>query len=399
MELYLFRHPEWEELYHCTYDIDIIPLEKRVHEIHGVLMIALATIFLVIYIPTLSVIMCKFLDKAAYQLMFLIGFSDVLILIVAGLTAGVWSFEGYVFCTQPTLIYVTGCIGTGFWVLSTESSAILALYRCLELWRPFVANSLFKGRRTLIWICIALFHSTAVFLFGMPVIYGSIDGFWVLSTESSAILAFYRCLELWRPFVADSLFKGRRTFLWIGFSLCHFTGVFFFGMPVIYSSIDGTFSINPHAGYIEDTEGKFFNPHHRYYNIALFFVLIGQYSALVYLMICKERDHAISRQTLSAQYKALIQALIICSCEAISDAYWVIVLRGPAPPQIVVFIGMYTWICSHGVPGLIYISMNKSVRDSIFNVLKIKKRVTPSRNAVFDSSVNPPAQLFNVIIV
>ncbi|KAI1692749.1 serpentine type 7TM GPCR chemoreceptor srt domain-containing protein [Ditylenchus destructor] len=288
MELYVFRHSEWEELYHCTYDIDIIPLEKRVHEIHGVLIIALATIFMLIYIPTLSIIMFKFLDKPAYQLMFLIGVTDVLILITALIPCGIWSFEGYVFCTQPTLIYMLGCFGTGFWVLSTESSAILAFYRCLELWRPFVANSLFKGRRTL---------------------------------------------------------------LWIGFSLFHFTAVFFFGMPVIYSSIDGAFAINPHAGYIEDTEGK-----------------------------------------------ALIQALIICSCEAISDAYWVIVLQGPAPPQIVIFIGMYTWICSHGVPGLIYISMNKSVRDSIFNVLKIKKRVTPSRNAVFDSSVNP-AQLFNVIIV
>ncbi|KAI1698561.1 serpentine type 7TM GPCR chemoreceptor srt domain-containing protein [Ditylenchus destructor] len=193
METFLFQHIEWEALYNCTYDIEKIPVESRRHQIHGLLMLVLSLAFVLVYIPTLSVIMFKFLDKSAYQIMFLIGVSDVLMLIVAGLTAGVFSLKGDVFCSQPTLIYVTGCIGMGFWVLSTESSAILA---------------------------------------------------------------FYRCLELWRPFVADSLFKGRRTLLWIGFSLCHFTGVFFFGMPVLYNSIVGAFVLNPHVGYIEDREGK-----------------------------------------------------------------------------------------------------------------------------------------------
>ncbi|KAI1696656.1 serpentine type 7TM GPCR chemoreceptor srt domain-containing protein [Ditylenchus destructor] len=204
--------------------------------------------------------------------MFLIGVADVLMLTIGFISSAIWSLKGDVFCSHPTLSYVFGCLGMGFWVLSTESSAILALYRCLELWRPFVA---------------------------------------------------------------DSLFKGRRTLLWIGFSLCHSTAVFFFGMPVIYSSIVGAVVLNPHVGYIDDTEGK-----------------------------------------------ALIQALIICTCGAICDAYWVVVMLGPTPPQIVIFIGMYTSIFSHGVPGIIYISMNKTVRGSVVKIFKpdAKTVVSISKN-------------------
>ncbi|KAI1696657.1 serpentine type 7TM GPCR chemoreceptor srt domain-containing protein [Ditylenchus destructor] len=278
MERYIFQHAEWEALYNCTYDIDKVPVESRRHQIHGVLMLVLSLAFVLVYIPSLSIIMCKFLNKSAYQIMFLIGVADVLMLIAAAITAGIWSLKGDVFCSHPTLTYVVGCLGMGFWVLSTESSAILA---------------------------------------------------------------FYRCLELWRPFVADSLFKGKRTLLWISLSLCHFTVVLFFGMPAVYSSIVGAFVLNPHVGYVEDAEGK-----------------------------------------------SLIQALIICTCGAISDAYWVVVMLGPTPPQIVIFIGMYTWIFSHGVPGIIYISMNKTVRGSVIKVFKpdAKTVVSTSKNAATANS-------------
>ncbi|KAI1698560.1 serpentine type 7TM GPCR chemoreceptor srt domain-containing protein [Ditylenchus destructor] len=333
MELYIFRYAEWETLYNCSYDLDIIPVELRKHEIHGLLMLVLSVIFVVIYIPTLSVIMCKYLNKTAYQIMFLIGISDVLMLIAINISCAIMSFRGDVFCSIPNFSYITCSLGMALWVLSTETSVILT---------------------------------------------------------------FYRCLELWRPHVADALFQGRRTFFWIGFALTHFTFVFFFGMPVAFSSIVGALVLNPHVGYIEDTEGKYYNYHNKYYNMGLLVVIIGLYIVFVYLMISKRKlaTFGPSPQMLAAQRKSLIQALIICTCGAISDAYWIIVMLGPSPPQIVIFIGMYTWICGHGVPGLTYVIMNKTVRNSIFKMFetRTKEIISRTRNAI---SIQPGMHAFS----
>ncbi|KAI1692747.1 serpentine type 7TM GPCR chemoreceptor srd domain-containing protein [Ditylenchus destructor] len=127
-----------------------------------------------------------------------------------------------------------------------------------------------------------------------------------MHTEFHRALLAMRCLELWRPHVADALFKGKRTLVWIGLALTHFTAVFSFGTPIVYNSLFGTMLLNPHAGYSEDKEEK-----------------------------------------------SLIQALVICSCGAISDAYWFIIFLGPSPPQAAIFMGMYTtWILHEFNPSL-----------------------------------------------
>ncbi|KAI1694940.1 serpentine type 7TM GPCR chemoreceptor srt domain-containing protein [Ditylenchus destructor] len=313
MEFFLFRRSEYDKLYNCSYDIDSIPIENRKHEFHGILTLVLSTLFVLVYIPTLSVIMRKYLRKTAYQLMFVVGFADVLMLSIVAMLCGSMSVTGAVYCSAPTPIYVISCLGMGFWVLSTESSVILALYRCMELWRPHVADRLFAGKRALVWISL---------------------------------------------------------------SLLHFVAVFSFGTPIVYSSLVGTMLLNPHAGYIEDKEERFSNQHHKLYNSALFFVLIGLYIAFVCLIVSKRKlmTAGPSRQMLATQRKSLIQALVICSCGAISDAYWFVVFLGPSPPQIAIFVGVYTWICSHGVPGIVYISMNRTIRGSIFKAFKTRTK-------------------------
>ncbi|KAI1694938.1 serpentine type 7TM GPCR chemoreceptor srt domain-containing protein [Ditylenchus destructor] len=315
MEFFLFRRAEFDKLYNCSYDLESIPKEKRAHEVHGYIQIGLVIIFVLIYIPTLTVLACKFLNKTAYQIMFLIGMSDVFMLSFNAMLCGIMSVTGAVYCSAPTPIYTIACLGMGLWVLSTESSVILAFYRCLELWRPFVANALFKGKRTLVWI---------------------------------------------------------------GLALTHFTAVFSFGTPIVYNSLFGTMLLNPHAGYIEDKEEKFSNFHHRLYNMSLFFVLIGLYIAFVCLLVSKRKLMSCgpSSQMLATQRRSLIQALVICSCGAISDAYWFIIFLGPSPPQAAIFMGMYTTWILHGVPGIIYISMNKTIRGSIYKAFDFKNTKT-----------------------
>ncbi|KAI1692914.1 serpentine type 7TM GPCR chemoreceptor srt domain-containing protein [Ditylenchus destructor] len=193
MEFYLFRHAQWEALYNCSYDVDIIPVEQRVNVTHGLLMISLASLFLLIYLLPLCVIMFNCLDKSAYQIMFLIGIYDVLSLVIDAIRLGIMSIYGHVFCSLPVFSYIAACF------------------------------------------CMAA---------------------WVSSKECCIILFVYRCLELWRPNVADVLFKGKRTFVWIGLSLLHFVVVVFMWTPGAYNPMIGTLVQNPHAGYIDDPEGK-----------------------------------------------------------------------------------------------------------------------------------------------
>ncbi|KAI1698161.1 serpentine type 7TM GPCR chemoreceptor srt domain-containing protein [Ditylenchus destructor] len=327
MELFIFRYPEYEKLYNCSYDIYSIPVEQRICYANGFTMIGLSAIFVAIYIPTL-IVMWKHISKTAYQLMFIIGFSDATILTFCVVPSGITSLMGVVFCSCPTSIYISSCLITGLWVFSTEMSVVLTLYRCLEL-AKLVGNN----------------------------------------PSCPAAVA------------VDRFFNGKRSLVWISLSLLHSITVASFGAPIIYSQIVGSMLLNPHAGYIEDVDERFYNLHLKLYNMALFSANVVLCIAFVCLMrsLRKMNSNGQSRQVLAAQQKLLVQAVIISSCFAVSVTYWGIVFSGRTVPRIATFIGMTITLCTHGVPGLLYVSMNKTVRDSVSKLLGIKmKRATVS---------------------
>ncbi|KAI1698308.1 serpentine type 7TM GPCR chemoreceptor srt domain-containing protein [Ditylenchus destructor] len=320
MELLIFRYSEFEKLYNCSYDISLIPVEKRINHADGFMMIGLSALFVVIYIPTL-IVMCKHMSKTAYKLMFIIGFADATTLTMM-LPFGLTSLTGVVFCSYPKSFYVNGCLAEGLWIFSTEMSSVLTLYRCLELAKLVNSNP-----------------STAR--------------------------------------VADWFFKEKRYLIWISISLLHSILCTSFGTPLVYSPIYGTYAPNPHAGYIEDIDLRFSNLHSKVYTMALLSVGIGLFIAFVYLMISLRKGHSNgpSPQVLAAEKKALVQAVIITSCFAITIIYWEVVFNGVfnTVPRIATFIGMTMSVCGSGLPGLLYVCMNKTVSDSVLKLLRIKR--------------------------
>ncbi|KAI1694510.1 serpentine type 7TM GPCR chemoreceptor srt domain-containing protein [Ditylenchus destructor] len=131
---------------------------------------------------------------------------------------------------------------------------------------------------------------------------------------------------------------------------------------------------NPHAGYIDDSERKYTNLHGSLYNMSIFCTIIGLYLTFAYLLISQRnmlRKGGTTSQVVVAQRKSLIQALVICSCGAISDAYFTFILSGSNLSPLTAFLGMVTWICCHGTPGLIYVSMNKTLRNSILGMVDV----------------------------
>ncbi|KAL3104517.1 hypothetical protein niasHT_028940 [Heterodera trifolii] len=98
MELFLFRHAEYERLYNCTaLRIDSVPLEFRQFVAGGIVKCVLCAIYYK-----------HFHDNSCYKLLFFIGTTDFGIFWVLGFFSGWLCLSGAVFCSSPTLMYLVG---------------------------------------------------------------------------------------------------------------------------------------------------------------------------------------------------------------------------------------------------------------------------------------------------
>jgi len=125
MEVYFFKTERFQLLYNCNlYTVEEVPLERRQQILAGTLSIGLFIIFEVIlrtnrgiikfmqilYIPCLFALW-QHLEQSCYRIMFTLGVVDIFGLAFPGLLTGILGIQGAVYCTNPQLIYWTGCIG------------------------------------------------------------------------------------------------------------------------------------------------------------------------------------------------------------------------------------------------------------------------------------------------
>ena len=127
MELYLFRHEQWEGLYNCArINVDDIPLAERYHPLNGTIIIFMFIVFEVrpiiqkyswpffkaLYLPCMFS-MYKHSEHSAYKFLFYIGVADMLMLFIHGLESGIFNFTSYVFCSNPHFIFITSSLASG----------------------------------------------------------------------------------------------------------------------------------------------------------------------------------------------------------------------------------------------------------------------------------------------
>uniref|UniRef100_A0A914HTT3 G protein-coupled receptor n=1 Tax=Globodera rostochiensis TaxID=31243 RepID=A0A914HTT3_GLORO len=167
MELFFFRHAEYERLYNCTgLEINSIALERRQFVPESIAVCVLCAIYY------------HMRDNSCYKLLFYIGITDLGILWVPGLFSGWANLRGAVFCSYPTLMYFVGMASLGFWGAETIADLILAFHRCLDLVSPRFAHILFSGPRTSLWITGCSLYALYWALFMKPVVYSSIYFAW-----------------------------------------------------------------------------------------------------------------------------------------------------------------------------------------------------------------------------
>ncbi|KAH7707049.1 hypothetical protein AAVH_25722 [Aphelenchoides avenae] len=74
-----------------------------------------------------------------------------------------------------------------------------------------------------------------------------------------------------------------------------------------------------------------------------------------------------------------IQVLMICSCTSIASGMYLVIPFVPNLPPVALYVGTYTWICSHGMPAIICLTMTKTVRQEIHSSITGRvSRVRPT---------------------
>ncbi|KAL3080487.1 hypothetical protein niasHT_038924 [Heterodera trifolii] len=180
MELFLFRHAEYERLYNCTaFPIDSVPFERRRQFVAGgIAKCVLCAIYYVLYVPCMYSIWKHFHENSCYKLLFYIGITDLGILWILGFFSGWLSLSGAVFCSSPTLMYLVGVAVTALWIAESSADLVLALNRCLEFGFAKLCRLLFFGHRIYAWFFACSLYALGWAVFIKPLLYSSLFFNW-----------------------------------------------------------------------------------------------------------------------------------------------------------------------------------------------------------------------------
>ncbi|KAI1703204.1 serpentine type 7TM GPCR chemoreceptor srt domain-containing protein [Ditylenchus destructor] len=334
-------HPEAYHRYYnnCTvYDVDAIPLQQRQHPLLGTVYIILFLIYETSLLLCLPSIWKRMRESSCYKIMFYMTILDITALPVIALGSGVLMFLGLVFCSNPTLLYAMALPAPIFWYCETVAAVLLAFNRCLDVISFNWSDKLFGGRRTWIWMIL-------------PTIYG-----------------------------IERLI---------------------FAKTVIFSGVIGCWHLNPHVGYLADNENVFDSQELAQHDLVTIVCLLGLYSIFCLRVMCEtEKSSKINDWKTNGSKKVerrslFLQVLLISINHLATAALYTLMIFVPtcATPWLA-SIAQLVWISAHGLPGVVYLTMNNTIRKDVkamlgtdFHRWKVSNKTSAASNS-FTSSLH-----------
>ncbi|KAL3080592.1 hypothetical protein niasHT_036538 [Heterodera trifolii] len=301
MELFIFRHAEYERLYNCTgLDIGTIPLAQRQFVPETIAMSTLCAIYYVLYMPCLYSILKHLRDNSCYKLLLYIAINDLGILWIIGFFSTWLDLQGAVFCSYPSLNYFVGIIVNLFWVAESTADLVLAFNRCLEISSPHYSNLLFSRVPTSLWLI------------------------------GCTVYALY-----WAVFIP----------------------------PAVYSSVYNAWFFYPFIGYRNDDQHEFDVWQHNAHNLLVAILSPGIYLIFAVTLSLRIRESpAVISQLNSMQIKTFLQVFLVSALNTLASSIYVY-LQYNESHQWLITVAQFAWLHVHGFPPVIYLALNKTIRD------------------------------------
>ncbi|KAL3085588.1 hypothetical protein niasHT_037329 [Heterodera trifolii] len=142
---------------------------------------------------------------------------------------------------------------------------------------------------------------------------------WIAETSAEMLLAINRCMELLRPELAHAIFSGNKLRCLFALPICYSTVMAMFTKSVLFSGIYLSWFFNPYVGYTDDFEEITFLQ-------VIIISLVHSITAVIYV---------------SMQYVQITKFYII--------------------------VGTYAWVFTNGCPPLVYLLLNKRIRNDCAN--------------------------------
>ncbi|KAI6243215.1 Serpentine Receptor, class T [Aphelenchoides fujianensis] len=329
MELLLFDRPTFERMYNCSlYDVDEIPFTVRRKQAVGVVYLVGWSIFTPLYFVCLCAMWPQLRKRQAIAY---------------------------------RLMFALGCVH----LIGEQVAGLVA--------------GLFALNGVVYCSCPLLNYVTSAIALGA----------WVMSTLYSLIIGFNRCLVLHDRSLNERVFGGWRLVFWIGIPLLYGLAVMTFTDPFVYNSIIGAYVTNPHLGYRDDPQGLYHSTHNRIHNTVIFFAEIILYFNMIRLY-GKMSAAAESRTKLKYEKQVYIPALFIGGIHFITGFLYVLLDTVPVPP-ILGLVGTLTYWLSQGLPAVVYLVFNQTIRSTALRALKGKdSRVSTAHTVnVSNSQLTP----------
>ncbi|KAK0401360.1 hypothetical protein QR680_015735 [Steinernema hermaphroditum] len=157
MDLYFFRHAQFERLYNCSYTT---PNEWTkygiVHFGFSECFLLAGAICIILYLLILRA-MCRaeLIKHSCFKIMLFLGLCDVSSILALCTTIGYMGINGTVPCSNIDFTYILGCLEAASWFSQCSTCVLLVFNRCVDYFKPSWLTTMFAGRRTIIWLLVS----------------------------------------------------------------------------------------------------------------------------------------------------------------------------------------------------------------------------------------------------
>ncbi|CAJ0944722.1 unnamed protein product, partial [Mesorhabditis belari] len=170
------------EIYNCSAtgkSLDEWYATGRSQPILGFTLLTYGSLIELLYVPSLYVISGpSYIKMPCYKIMCLLGILDMFAIVTNSLLTGYLLIKGAVFCTNPDLIFYFGAAGVGFWCAACMCCLLLVINRLFEIWKPHMAERIFKGWKFIIILTLPILYGAYFFFYTPPVLFTSIHDSW-----------------------------------------------------------------------------------------------------------------------------------------------------------------------------------------------------------------------------